>query len=151
VRLFTTLKWNAGNSARRQRRTNLAGTAEQRPLNQWIMCWSLRRRTHRSCLQWLESFSRRMEVPIGAATSATTFRTDEKCENATLMLTEVSASGSLDPLNDTFASEPGLCQTLMRLTKKCIRVWALKQPSSLFDSTPSDRPGLQFCRRLFNT
>jgi tetratricopeptide repeat protein 21B len=76
-------------------------------------------------------------------------RLDEKCEDAALMLADVSTSESLDDLQSAFMNSPTFFKTLVRLIEKCSRVAELRRIPSLFFLCPT-MPGLHFCRGIFH-
>jgi tetratricopeptide repeat protein 21B len=71
-------------------------------------------------------------------------------EDAALILAELSASESMDQLEQAFVRSPTFFQTLVRLIEKCARAGELERIPSLFDLAQSDRPGLWFCKGLFS-
>jgi tetratricopeptide repeat protein 21B len=76
-------------------------------------------------------------------------RVDASCEDAALMLAEVSSSQSVEDLEVAFVRSPTFLRTLVRLIEKAARVGQLDRVPPLFAKCPSSHPGLQFCRGLY--
>jgi tetratricopeptide repeat protein 21B len=76
-------------------------------------------------------------------------RIDDKCEEAALMLSEVSAADTVDELADAFQKSPTFHRTLVRLIEKCARVGELNRVPSFFDKA-DDSAGLAFCQGLYH-
>jgi tetratricopeptide repeat protein 21B len=76
-------------------------------------------------------------------------RVDEKCEDAALMLAEVTASHNVDDLADAFAKSPSFYRTLVRLIEKCARVGELSKVPSFLENAV-EGPGLSFCEGLYS-
>jgi tetratricopeptide repeat protein 21B len=76
-------------------------------------------------------------------------RVDEKCEEAALMLAEVSSADSVDDLADAFTKSPTFYRTLVRLIEKCARVGELSRVPSFFEHAV-EGAGLYFCQGLYN-
>lgn len=78
-------------------------------------------------------------------------KADDKCEDAALMLAEVSSSESVDDLEEAFQKSPTFYRTLVRLIEKCARAGELDRVPSLFEKCPDpNAPGLSFCKGLYS-
>ena len=78
-------------------------------------------------------------------------RIDPNCEDAALMLAEVSQSEGLEDLEEAFSKSPTFYRTLVRLIEKCARAGELERVPSLFEKCPNkDDVGLKFCQGLYN-
>ncbi|KAK8885733.1 Tetratricopeptide repeat protein 21B [Tritrichomonas musculus] len=78
-------------------------------------------------------------------------RIDPNCEEAALMLAEVSQSEGLEDLEEAFTKSPTFYRTLVRFIEKCARAGELSRVPPLFEKSPHQTDvGLNFCRGLYN-
>ncbi|OHT14468.1 TPR Domain containing protein [Tritrichomonas foetus] len=78
-------------------------------------------------------------------------RIDPNCEDAALMLAEVSQSEGLEDLEEAFLRSPTFYRTLVRLIEKCARAGELERVPLLFEKCPNqDDNGLNFCKGLYS-
>lgn len=78
-------------------------------------------------------------------------RIDPNCEDAALMLAEVSQSEGLEDLEEAFTRSPTFYRTLVRLIEKCARAGDLERIPPLFEKCPNQNDvGLNFCKGLYH-
>ena len=77
-------------------------------------------------------------------------KVDDKCEDAALMLAEVSSSESLEDLEEAFLKSPTFFRTLVRFIEKSARAGELNRVPALFEKADQDSPGLNFCQGLYH-
>lgn len=77
-------------------------------------------------------------------------RADVNCEDAALMLADVSSSDTVEDLEEAFSRSPTFYRTLVRLIEKCARAGELDRVPQLFEKCPTECAGLYFCKGLYN-
>jgi tetratricopeptide (TPR) repeat protein len=71
------------------------------------------------------------------------------CEDAALMLADVTSSRSVEDLEEAFIRSPTFLRTLVRLIEKSARLAQFDRIPPLFTRGPPEHPGLHFCMGLY--
>ena len=76
-------------------------------------------------------------------------RNDPKCEEAAIILADISANESITELQKTFKANPTFYRALVRLIEVCARAGKLDTLEEYFEICDKKAPGYIFCRGLF--
>ncbi|EAY13986.1 TPR Domain containing protein [Trichomonas vaginalis G3] len=75
---------------------------------------------------------------------------DPKCEEAAMILAEISITENFTELENSFEANPSFFHTLVRLIEICARKGTLEKVPDYFTKCDKNLPGFKFCNGLYN-